>query len=107
MGCKLDDSGVKYSTPHFRSSAADPSLEWMCYTEVMPRMIRASEIGSHLYCRRAWWYRKQGVASQNQAELAAGTELHVQHGRNVLAAGLLQMAGMFCFSPPLRCSSTN
>jgi len=56
-------------------------------------MIRASEIGSHLYCRRAWWYRKQGVESQNEAELAAGTELHAQHGRNVLAAGLLQVAG--------------
>jgi len=56
-------------------------------------MIRASEIGSHLYCRRAWWYRQQGVESENQAELAAGTELHMQHGRNVLAAGLLQMAG--------------
>ena len=65
----------------------------MCYTEVVPRMIRASEIGSHLYCRRAWWYRKQGVESENQAELAAGTELHVQHGRSVLAAGLLQVAG--------------
>ena len=59
----------------------------------MARMIRASDIGSHLYCRRAWWYRKQGVESQNQVELAAGTELHVQHGRNVLAAGLLQVAG--------------
>lgn len=57
------------------------------------RTIRASELGTYLYCRRAWWYRKQGVESQNQAELAAGTELHVQHGRSVLAAGLLQVAG--------------
>jgi CRISPR/Cas system-associated exonuclease Cas4 (RecB family) len=59
----------------------------------MPPVIRASEIGSYLYCKRAWWYRKQGVESENQAELAAGTELHVQHGRKVLAAGLLQLAG--------------
>ena len=59
----------------------------------MPRMVRASDIGSHLYCRRAWWYRKQGIESENQAELAAGTELHVQHGRKVVVAGLLQMAG--------------
>lgn len=65
----------------------------MCYTEIMPRMIRASEIGSHLYCSRAWWYRRQGVESENQAELAAGTELHTLHGRTVLAAGLLQAAG--------------
>ncbi|HEY5983461.1 MAG TPA: hypothetical protein VIU38_08305 [Anaerolineales bacterium] len=59
----------------------------------MAPVIRASEIGSYLYCRRAWWYRKQGIESENQAELAGGTELHVQHGRNVMAAGLLQIAG--------------
>lgn len=56
-------------------------------------MIRASEIGSHLYCRRAWWYRKQGVESQNQAELAAGTDIHAQHGSKVMMAGLLQFLG--------------
>ncbi len=59
----------------------------------MPAVIRASEIGSYLYCKRAWWYRKQGVESENQAELAAGTELHQQHGRKVMAAGMLQIAG--------------
>jgi len=59
----------------------------------MARVIRASEIGSHLYCRRAWWYRRQGVESENQAELAGGTEIHVEHGRSVMAAGLLQIAG--------------
>ena len=59
----------------------------------MPPVIRASEIGSYLYCRRAWWYRKQGVESENQAELAGGTEVHMQHGRRVMAAGFLQVAG--------------
>jgi hypothetical protein len=59
----------------------------------MPPVIRASEIGSYLYCKRAWWYRKQGVESENQAELAAGTQLHYQHGRKVLAAGIMQLAG--------------
>lgn len=59
----------------------------------MPPVIRASEIGSYLYCRRAWWYRKQGVKSENQAELDAGTELHRRHGRQVLAAGLLRTLG--------------
>ncbi len=52
--------------------------------------IRASDIGNYLYCRRAWWYRKQGVETENQAELTAGTQLHRQHGRKVLAASLLR-----------------
>jgi CRISPR/Cas system-associated exonuclease Cas4 (RecB family) len=60
----------------------------------MPPLIRASEIGSYLYCRRAWWYRKQGVESENQAELTTGTELHRQHGRKVIAAGLLRTIGL-------------
>jgi len=60
-------------------------------------IIRASEIGSYLYCRRAWHYRKLGVESENQAELAAGTELHNQHGRKVLASSLLRTFGLLLF----------
>ena len=57
-------------------------------------IIRASDIGTYLYCRRAWWYRKQGVQSANQAELAAGTELHLRHGRQVLASGITRTVGL-------------
>lgn len=57
------------------------------------RTIRASEIGSFLYCRRAWWYQKQGVASENQAELAEGAEFHHRHGREALTASLLRAVG--------------
>ncbi len=60
----------------------------------MPPVLRASEIGTYLYCRRAWWYRKQGVELENRAEIATGTELHRRHGRKVLAAGLLRTLGM-------------
>ena len=58
------------------------------------RTIRASEIGSFLYCRRAWWYARQGIASENVAELAAGTNLHRLHSRRVLASGLLRFLAM-------------
>ena len=52
------------------------------------KIIRSSEIGSYLYCRRAWWYAKKGEKSENQAEMIAGTEMHEEHGRQVVAAGL-------------------
>jgi hypothetical protein len=52
------------------------------------KTIRASDIGSYLFCARAWSYRQQGVESTNQVEMNAGTELHRQHGRTVLTSGL-------------------
>ena len=57
-------------------------------------ITRASDIGNYLYCRRAWWYRKKGVESENQAELAAGTELNQKHGRQVLASAITRVVGM-------------
>ena len=65
----------------------------MCYTLAM-QVIRSSDIGNYLYCRRAWWYRKQGYESGNQAELTSGIELHRKHGRKVMAAGLYSFLGM-------------
>jgi len=56
------------------------------------RTIRASEIGSYLYCRKAWKYQRQGVAAENTAELAAGSQIHREHGRAVMSAGCLRIA---------------
>ena len=54
------------------------------------RTIKASEIGSCVFCHRAWWYNLQGVVSENVAEMAAGTEIHYQHGRTVMLGGCLR-----------------
>ncbi len=50
------------------------------------RPIRASEVGTYLYCARAWAYARKGVESSNQAEMTSGSELHRLHGRQVLAS---------------------
>jgi hypothetical protein len=54
------------------------------------KTIRASEIGTFVYCRRAWWYQRQGHQPENQAEMASGSEVHYRHGRAVLLSGLLR-----------------
>lgn len=55
------------------------------------RTIRASELGTFQYCRRAWWYQRQGMPSENQMELAGGSEFHREHGRRVLTGRLARL----------------
>ena len=57
-------------------------------------VIRSSDIGNYLYCRRARWSKKQGVESERQAEMATGSELPRQHGRKVLASTLARTVGL-------------
>jgi hypothetical protein len=54
--------------------------------------IRASEIGTYIFCKRAWCYQKQGYTSNNTSELAAGTKVHVQHTRLVMVSGCLRIS---------------
>jgi hypothetical protein len=57
------------------------------------RVIRSSEIGTFLYCQRAWWYANQGLPSSNQNEMASGTRAHQQHGQQVFTIRLMRLAG--------------
>ena len=50
--------------------------------------IRASDVGSYIYCARAWMYARQGIEPSNQAEMTTGSELHRLHGRQVFASRL-------------------
>jgi hypothetical protein len=56
------------------------------------RFIRASEIGSFVFCQRSWWYQRKGLPSENKIELAGGDTFHRIHGRQVVAAGLFRFA---------------
>ncbi len=57
------------------------------------RFIRASEIGSFIFCQRSWWYQRKGFPAENKSELAGGDQFHRIHGRQVVAAGLFRLAG--------------
>ena len=56
------------------------------------RPLSASEISAYLFCARAWWYRRQGIESDDTARLTAGTQAHWAHGRQVWRARLLAWA---------------
>jgi len=55
------------------------------------RTLRASEIGTYLFCQRAWWYQKRGEQSQNLDEMAAGSEMHFRHGQAALGVSCLRL----------------
>ncbi len=61
------------------------------------RVLRASEIGTYLYCARAWWYQKNGVPSSRLPEMALGTEKHQIHGRRVAASDLIRDVAILLF----------
>lgn len=57
------------------------------------KVVKASELGTYLYCKRAWVYQKQGIVSQHQEEFARGNDFHRTHGKKVLLAFLVKLVG--------------
>jgi CRISPR/Cas system-associated exonuclease Cas4 (RecB family) len=62
-----------------------------------PRVIRASEIGDYLFCKRAWWMRAQGMEAENREALDAGTAEHEDLARRVALSGCLRTAAFLLF----------
>lgn len=60
------------------------------------KTLTASGVGQFAFCRRAWWYAQQGQLPLNREQTEAGEEWHRGHGREVLAAGCLRLAGYAC-----------
>ena len=51
------------------------------------RVLTASEIGSYVYCSRAWWLDKVGgYEPLNVRVLEMGEQVHEEHGREVQRA---------------------
>ncbi|HUS16040.1 MAG TPA: hypothetical protein VM536_13655 [Chloroflexia bacterium] len=62
-------------------------------------IVRASELGSYAYCRRAWWLRYMAdvqPGAGGRARLDGGHLRHAEHGRGVLLAGWLRQIGLAC-----------
>ena len=51
-----------------------------------PTYIRASEIGTYFFCRRAWHLARLGAPSSLEAERARGTDFHHRHGEEMKRA---------------------
>lgn len=62
-------------------------------------IIRASEIGSYIYCNRAWWLKRiDGRESRNITEMQHGTRRHEQHARQVKGVDQLQKVAYGCMA---------
>jgi hypothetical protein len=58
-------------------------------------LVRASDLATWAYCRRAWWLaRVQNVAPGDAAPLEAGAAFHTAHGRALDRARWLRRLGI-------------
>jgi len=54
------------------------------------KYVSASEIGSYVFCRRAWYLDRQGLPTTLEPERAAGVAFHERHGQQVQSASRAQ-----------------
>lgn len=58
------------------------------------RTVRSSEIGTYVFCQRAWWYQQNGYPQENLDALTSGQAEHERHGRSLVWTGYLRAAGL-------------
>lgn len=57
-------------------------------------VIRASELGEHAFCGRAWWLRRAcGWETRFPERLERGSAAHAAHGRAVAGSSRLALLG--------------
>ena len=62
-------------------------------------IIRASEVGAYVYCRRAWWLKRVAGFEPRDREAAfdQGHLAHARHGRQVRRAHWQRRAALVLF----------
>lgn len=64
-------------------------------TVIDAQYVRASDIGTFLYCQRAWWLtRIVGLEPDARLRRQRGTQAHQQHAWWVWLMQLLRLAGI-------------
>jgi len=59
-------------------------------------LVRASDIGSWAFCRRAWYLvQVRGVTHARPEVLQRGTDAHTHHGQQVRRSGTMQRIGLW------------
>jgi hypothetical protein len=59
------------------------------------RLIRASEVGEYVFCRRAWWlHHVRGIEPADRVSLEKGVAQHREHGQIVQSVNILQCAAV-------------
>ena len=63
--------------------------------------IRASDVGTFLFCKRAWHLTQLGSASSLEPERARGAAFHERHGNRVRAASRAGTLARWCAAAAL------
>ena len=61
------------------------------------KTIKSSEIGTFIFCQRAWSYQKGGGRSINTEQMNAGSLVHRQHTSAVRLSGFIRNSAYVMF----------